>query len=296
MHLTKYQNAVLWIMLASFFNVLNDFLMQRLSCDLSSYQISFLRFFVSAVIIYPFLKQKKYNFAKIFELKIYFVWLHIIRILIGVLAMLLWCYGLRFSPLYISSQINLLTPLITIILASLFLKEKSSYLQYTVLLMIVVALSFLLYFNNKSSDQNINLFGLFLLMMAAVLFAGMDIINKKLLLVNDVMSLIWYFAAGSAIIMALILTFQNAWNIPLNTFNSMIIILLGCGANMVLYCLLKAFKQVAISSLSAWRYCDLIFAFCFDLLFNSISVFNFISSTVVIISGSIVFSYLQKRT
>ena len=293
--------AIFWVVLASFCNVINDFFMQQLSHGvgfdledkLSIVQISFLRFLSSTVILLPFVSLKALSLKNNLTSNYCTALLHLTRAALGVIAMLLWCYGISYNPLYIASQINLLTPFIGVIMAITLLKEKTSKMEITTLFVMLLSLGTIVLIDQYTSSI-ISPKGIICLFISVLLFALMDILNKHMTSISNNINLIWYFSAISTIILAIVLTITSSWSMNLNFKNLLIIGLLGLGANGVLYCLLQAFRNSYISDLSPWRYSDLLFAIGFDIILNKVTPSIAMATTsMVIIGGSLIFVHFK---
>ena len=297
--MNKNQKAIFWIILASFCNVTNDFLMQQLGHEfggqLNAAQISFLRFLSSTVLLLPFISINTLSLKNNLISSYCTAFLHLIRAILGVAAIFLWCYGLNYNPLYIAAQVNLLTPFIELVMAVTLLKEKTSKMEISTLLVMLLSLGMVILLEQYSSSI-ISISGVACLLASVLLFAFMDILNKRMTSMGSNINLIWYFSAMSTIILALVLTVNSSWSMHLNFKSLAVIMLLGMGANGVLYCLLQAFRTSYISDLSPWCYSDLLFAIAFDITLNKVTPSIAMAATsAIIVTGSLIFIYFKSK-
>ena len=91
--------------------------------------------------------------------------------------------------------------------------------------------------------------------IASLAFAILDIINKKFVVVESTISMLFYPA-----VITTILSFPlviNEWHTP-TTIQLLLLFVLGCNANLILFFLLKAFLLVDATAVAPYRYFELI--------------------------------------
>eukprot|EP00440_Ansanella_granifera_P011747 gb/GFBE01012759.1/.p1 GENE.gb/GFBE01012759.1/~~gb/GFBE01012759.1/.p1 ORF type:complete len:135 (+),score=44.69 gb/GFBE01012759.1/:1-405(+) len=86
-------------------------------------------------------------------------------------------------------------------------------------------------------------------------FAMLDIFNKKYSTSESITSMLFYGSVATAAIAAF--KAVPTW-VPVTGSQFALIGLLGCGANVLLYCLLKAFKYVDASATCPYRYTEFV--------------------------------------
>ena len=94
-----------------------------------------------------------------------------------------------------------------------------------------------------------------LMVLAALMFAFLDIINKKFIVKETMLGMLFYSALFTSL-----LGFYPAysvWVMP-STNDMLFALLLGVGSNIILYCLLKAFSLIDVSSTAPYRYLEII--------------------------------------
>jgi S-adenosylmethionine uptake transporter len=90
--------------------------------------------------------------------------------------MSIWCHGLDVSQLNVACLINFTTPIFTLLLASLILKEKIG--RTRIIATLVGFLGVAVVLNPQTSSFSVSAASLFLL--SAIFFAMLDILNKML--------------------------------------------------------------------------------------------------------------------
>lgn len=288
-----YLQGVLWIIIVSFISNMNDILMRFLGERLPSMEISFFRFFFAMIILLPIML---YKGSKAFKTGL--GRLHIIRSLVGFLAISFWCYGVGKTLLSVVSTIALTIPLFILPMTSIFLNERvgwprsiATIFGFLGVLIIIWPNNIALSFNTESFN-----FGIITLITAALLFALSDIINKKMTLGENSLAMLFYFALGTTL--AGFIPTVYVWKTPyLQEF--FYLFLLGIGGNLILYCLLKAFAVADVSALSPYRYIELLFAIVFGYIIfeETPKIHTFLGIAIIVCSTFMITVYeKQKRT
>lgn len=287
-----YLQGVFWIILVSLISNANDILMRVLSSHLESMQIVFFRFFFAVLILLPYMMtigQSSFETSK--------PGFHVIRSLLGFTAMGCWCIGLGLVPLALASTIALTVPLFVLPMAVVFLKEQVGWQRTAATIVgfigVIVILSPAEYNTGRAwSQSNVNM-GALVLIFASILFALSDILNKKMIKDESALTMLFYFALGTSVI-----GFWPAlmvWKMP-TSIEYVYLICLGLGSNLILYCLLKAFKAIDVSALAPYRYLELIFAVVFGyILFNEVPGINTLIGAAIIIPCTFAIAYYETH-
>jgi len=93
------------------------------------------------------------------------------------------------------------------------------------------------------------------LIFSAMCFAMLDIFNKKYSTSETITSMLFYGSVATAVIAAF--KAVPTW-VPVTGSQLGLIAILGVGANMLLYCLLKAFNYVDASATCPYRYTEFV--------------------------------------
>jgi S-adenosylmethionine uptake transporter len=122
------------------------------------------------------------------------------------------------------------------------------------------------------------------LFMAALFFATLDVLNKKIAVQETMLSMLFYTSFGLLIFTAMPLWW--VWKTPHMT-DMMLAFLLGAGGNLIFFCILKAFSCVDLSVLSPVRYIELPFTLCIGYVwFNEVpTTLSLVGTVFIVISA-----------
>ncbi len=274
----KFVIGVGYYMVHLFFSFLNDSLTKYLIIKISGWQILFFRLLLGSCILLIVILVKDINYLKTQRIA-----LHFLRGVIFFVAILLWSYGLKFSLLSQSTLIAFVIPIFVLVLASIFLKEKVTKSLWVATIIgfcgIIIAI--------RAYNSAFNIKFIYLI-ISAILFAIMDILNKKYIDKESLLSMLFYPA-----FFASIFTFFPAYKtwVAVNSKDLILLSILALGGNLVYYFLLKAFSLVNVSVLSPFRYLEIIIASIIGwVLFDEmINIYLIIASVLIIPSSSYIF-------
>ena len=233
-------------MLAFAINTLNDVLAKSLGMDLHPVEVTFLRFLLSAVILLPLGFWKGWGLFRTQR-----PLLHGARGVLLFCGIGLWCHGLGHVPISLATTINFTIPLFTLLLARIFLKEHIGRARFLVTLGGFLGVLFVLHPEGDFDPAAISL------LLASLLFAMLDILNKRFVVQESMVAMLFWGSVATALLGAFPAT--AVWATPslpaLGLF-----CLLGLGANGILFFLLKGFALADASALAPFRYVELVFA------------------------------------
>lgn len=277
------KQGIFWAIMIYFIGTINDVIARFLGDRLHAVEIAFFRFLFSViVIIYPMIKSKD----NLFKSNIHCY--HIIRGILGALALGLCCYSVNIMPLAENTTILFSEALFMLPLAAIFLKEKIT--LPAIIATIVGFLGLVIMF--KPSANNLNIKAL-VPTLAALLFAIMNIMIKKMIDVKEnSWTMLFYFGLYTTIISGAIVPFY--WITP--NFRELVLILfLGIGANLIQLFIFLAYRATTASSISPIRYTELPFAILFGFIFfNQIPSYMTLLGALLIIFGAFISSYSKK--
>jgi S-adenosylmethionine uptake transporter len=214
--------------------------------------------------------------------------IHFLRGSLLFVGMILWCYSLNIAPITSVTVISFTIPIFTIILAVFFLKERIGYVRLLVAILgfigaIIVINPFHVSFNAAS----------LLLLIAALLFSGLDIINKKFVPQETMLSMLFY--SSLTIVILSIGPALYYWS-PTNLHDLLLLFILGCFANLILFCILKAFALSEASALAPFRYVELLFSGISGwILFHEIPTLHTLIGAAIIIPSTLTLVYYENR-
>lgn len=286
-----YAQGVFWIILVSLISNSNDIVMRFLGTRLPSMEIAFFRFFFATLILLPIMAYKGIGSFKTSR-----PLLHIARGILGFGAIACWCYGVTKVPLAIVSTIALTVPLFVLPMAIIFLRENVGWQRVIATFTGFVGILIIVYPDinlNEISSVNLSSFGILYLLSAAILFALSDILNKAMVSKESQLTLLFYFALVTTISGAI--PAYNVWVQP-NLPELGLLLALGMGGILILYCLLKAFSAIDVSALAPYRYVELISATCFGyLLFGEIPTGHALGGAVLIVASTFIIAYYETH-
>ena len=250
----QYLKAITWFVGSLFVSCMNDVITKYLGNDFSPWQIAFCRFGFGAIILFFIMafKGRKHFVTTNFSL-------HIVRGILIFFAIILWNKGMQSSTISTATIISFTIPLFVLILASIFLQERITW--PVVLSTLGGFLGILVILRTTYSDFNQ---GSLYFFMAAFFFAILDVLNKKYVNRESNLALLFY----SALIAAVLVAYPaiQVWRTPAIK-DLMLLLLLGIGSNLILYCLLRAFSLTRVSFLVPFRYLELFIAVGMEYIF-----------------------------
>lgn len=274
----KSLQGVLWFILSLLISSINDVITKYLGSNLPEYEIVFLRFVFSTLTLLPFMLKDVNSF------KTSRIFIHIIRgaLLFG--GILFWCIGLNAVKVTMATVINFTIPIFTLVLATIFLQEKLTLCR--VISTVLGFIGILVVINPISMEFS---YVSIMLIVGALMFASLDVLNKKFVNTESILSMIFYSSFFTMIFS--FIPSVKVWVTP-SLQDLMLFILLGVGANMILYCLLKSFSVVEASSVAPYRYVELIFSAGLGyLVFYELPNYSTLIGAVIIVAATLFLAY-----
>lgn len=281
--LRLYYIAIFWFMLSSISGASNDVISKYMGMRIHSYEITFFRFLFGTITLLPFI-----GYYGIDTLKTSRPFIHVIRGALLFFGIAAWTYGLSIAPVTTATVISFTIPVFFLVLSVFFLKEKIIWQRWVVTLVVFTGLAITLNPSNENFNPETMIF-----VFAAISFAMLDIINKRFVIQETMISMLFY----SAIITA-IFAFPFAlqyWVTP-TTFELFMMFLLGAGANLLLFFLLKAFSLTDATALAPYRYFELIISGIMSyIVFNELPNETTILGAIIIIPSTLFIIYSEKK-
>lgn len=297
----SYLQGVFWILIASLISNMNDILMRLIGLRLPCMEVAFFRFFFAVLTLLPIMiYHRKTAFKTSHPI------LHGIRALFLFGAISSWCAGVNMIPLATVSTLALTVPIFILPMAVVFLRERVGRQRILATVMGFVGILVVIVGNNHfeedflTSIENFNLGSLYMI-IACLLFALSDIINKKMLTQESQLSMMFYIAIGTTLFGTI--PAYVVWVQP-TLYELFLLLGLGAGANLILFFLLKAFAATDVSALSPYRYLELFSASAFGyFIFKEIpSIWNLLGIIIIVPSTFAIAYYesfhllIKKRT
>lgn len=263
-------------------SILNDSLAKYLVVSsISSSQLVFLRFAIGALILLAPLLSSRSTRSPKDVLRTPFLHLHAIRGLILVMGMNLYTQSLQKLPLSINVIGCFVIPILVVVLAYLFLNESiKDNLINTLLCFVGVLVCWSSFLNCQQINMILPLIG------SIILFASVDILNKKILNCQEPTLLIMFYTAFFAALFSAISAFSN-WQ-HLTAFDWAGVIVLGIGSNLVFFLLLQSCKYAPLSYVQPFKYIELPLSFAAGyLLFGEHLSMRIITGSVIIVLSAL---------
>ena len=249
-----YCKAILWFLLSLLISNFNDLTMKFLGQDLPSVEIIFWRFLFGTFSLIPFMIYSGRSSWKSERPMV-----HAIRGFLLFVGISLWCYGLTIVPVATATVLSFSIPLFTLVLARFFLHERVGWQRLFATIMGFLGVITVL----SPTALDFPLMA-FVLVGASLMFSILDVINKKFIVQEGMLSMLFYSALVTMLLSAVPSYFL--WKTP--TLQQLgVLLLLGIGANLILFCILKAFAAIDASALSPFRYFELVVSVIFGFLF-----------------------------
>lgn len=249
-----YLQGVFWALMICVVSSTNDVLMRFLGERLHVVQIVFFRFLFSALTVLPLMLRHEKNLFKTDQPKT-----HALRAIVGALALGLCCLSVNIMPLAENTAVMFCEPLFFLPMAYFLLKEKVDRNRWVATFMGFIGLLIIIQPGMDSFRREA-----FVPMIAAMLFAYLCVMAKRMITTEHTLTLLFYFGVGTTIFAGLFLPFF--WITP--TLHELIFLcLLGVGANLIQVCLFRAYASTDASALAPFRYTEFLFASTFGFLF-----------------------------
>lgn len=283
-HSKGFLQGIFWMIMVCAISNMNDVLTKCVGCRLSGFEVAFFRFFFSTLWLLPFmLAQGKGSFLTKYP------GVNFIRALLLVLAVAPWCYGVAALPLTLATTLSFTVPFFVLPLAKIFLKEHVGWQRCGATLFGFLGMVISLNPSSGGFDPMA-----LALIASAVMFAALDIINKKLLTQDEsLLSMLFYSALGTAVLglVPALLT----WETP--TLQELgFLALLGGGGSLILFCLLKAFAAAEVSALQPFKYFEFVLSAIFGfLIFHEFPTTSTLLGTLIIVPSTLYLAFFETR-
>lgn len=279
----SYITGISWFILSLFTSSINDVISKYAGLRLHSFEVAFFRFFFSTVTLIPFIMyygKSTLNTSRPL--------VHVIRGVLLFLGMTSWIYGLTVVHVTTATVLSFSVPLFTLVLAVFFLSENIIWQRWVVTIVgfigIVITLS--------PQAQGFNPASL-IFILSSLGFAMLDIINKKILIKESMISMLFY----SSLITTILATIPAIyfWQTP-TMYELVLLFVLGCSANLMLYFILKAFSMVDATAIAPYRYLELVIsAISAYIVFYEIPKTNTLYGALIIIPCTLFIIYSEKK-
>jgi len=278
-----YFTSITWFVLSLLSSTTNDIISKYIGLRLHSSEVIFFRFLFSIITLLPFILYYGKD-----TLKTSHPYIHLIRGGLLFFGMAAWTYGLTITHVTTATVISWVIPIFTMILASFFLNENIIWQRWVVTVVSFVGIVVIL----NPSAIDFNPYTL-IFVATSIAFSILDIINKKYVIEESILSMLFYSALVTAIL-SIPLTIYY-WQTP-KLKEIALLFILGGSANLILFFILKAFTLSDITALAPYRYLELIFSsIAAYFIFDEIPIQNTLIGTLILIPATLFIIYSEKK-
>lgn len=278
-----YAQGAFWAVMICLVSVSNDILMRLLGAHLDVIQIFFFRFFFGALAAIPLMLSHGTTLFKTSR-----PWMHFWRAILGVGAIGSACYSVNLMPLSDNTIIMSSQPFFFLPLAVVFLREKVDMSRWVAIFIGFIGL-LIMFQPGAEAFRMVALVPI----TAAILFAMLDIMAKKMVSTENTHTMLFYFAMGTTLLT--LIPAILVWKTP-SWYELSLLALLGIGGNLIQVCMIRAFSATDASALSPFRYVEFIFSALFGFLFfMEIPTLVTIAGAAFIIAGTAYISYYETQ-
>ena len=281
--LYSYLIGVTWFILSLITSSMNDVMSKYIGLRLHSYEVTFFRFMFGTISLIPFI-----FYYGVSTLKTTRPFVHFTRGILLFLGIAGWTYGVSIAPITTGTVITFTIPIFVLILGIFFLSERIIWQRWIVTITAFIGIVVTL--NIHSQDFNLNVF---VFVASAVCFAVLDILNKRIVIKESIISMLFYSAIITALI-SLPFALQH-WIIP-SIHELLLLFILGIGSNLILFFILKAFTYADATAMSPYRYLELLSSTIIAyIVFREVPSKPTIYGALIIVPSTLFIIYSEKR-
>ncbi len=278
-----YLRGIGWFLVSLISSAINDVIAKHASIGLGSMEVTFFRFLFSTLTLIPFIL-----YYGIDTIKTSHPFIQISRGILLFGGMASWIYGLQLVPISTATIVSFSIPLFVLVLAVFFLDEKIIWQRWAATIIGFVGIVITLCPDRGGFNYEVLIF-----VVASIAFASLDIINKKFVIKESMLSMLFYSALVTTIL-AFPFALQQ-WKQP-ELFHLVMLFILGCSANLILFFLLKAFALVDATAVAPYRYFELIISgFIAYLVFSEMPHKNALYGVAILVPTTLFIAWSETK-
>ena len=280
---TAFAVGILWFFAHQLIGVGNDVIMKYTGSTLSVAQVVFLRFAFATLTMLPVMFLSGMDSFKTDRVP-----LHVARSVLLACGIALYCKGLAAAPIAVVTTLNFTIPLFTLVMARVFLKETVDATRWIGTLAGFAGVMVVMQPGGAAFNP-----AWLVVLLSAAMFASLDVLNKVFVGKESFWAMIFYTALFTTCISAV--PAAMAWVTPTAAQLGLLAIL-GAGANLLLFCLLKSFSLVDASALAPFRYTELMWSAAVGfLVFGEIPAATTLIGAAVIIPSTLYVVWAENQ-
>lgn len=207
-------------------------------------------------------------------------WQHVVRSAVGISAMYSWFIVLSILPLPEATAISFAAPLLVVILAAVFLKEKVRFYRWTAVFIGLIGVFVILWPRLSTPTEGVVGYGVILALISTALIAVASILIRRMTATEKNASIIFYFSVSASI--CSLGSIYWGWVVPdWPVFG--LLVLSGLVGGLAQIAVTQAFRCAEASMLAPFDYFNMIWV-----LLLGIYVFDEYPSPAVMVGGGIV--------
>ncbi len=240
--------GIFWFIASIVISCMNDVISKYTGSNMHGAQISFFRYFFGLISLIPVILMSSKDSLKTSNISI-----QIVRGILLFFGISGWTYAITITKLANVTVMSFTIPLFTLLLGIFFLSEKIHWYRWVATIVGFIGIFIIISPSSLNIDK-----GIIIMLFSAIAFASLDIINKKFIVKETMLAMMLY----SAIITTLLsLPMAIKYWQPVACHELLLMLILGIGSNLILYCLLKSFAIVDATAVAPYRYLELIISF-----------------------------------
>lgn len=263
----------------------NDSIMKLLGDEYQTSQIVFLRYLFATLFMIPcmVLRGGRQSFYT------NHLAMHIFRAILLSAGIAMYCFSLSRLPLSTVITVNFTIPIFTLLFAFIFLKEKIT--RAKIVATIAGFIGILI--TAEPTRTGFASYVIIILVTSSMMFAALDVINKKFVIREGILTMLFYTAIATLLFSTI--PAAISWK-PVGQADFGLFVLLGIGADLLLYCILKAFEKVDISTIAPFRYVEFLLSVIIGLvLFDESPTLSTIIGVCVIIPSTLYITLAETK-
>jgi len=275
--------GIMWFIVSLFISNANDIIVKYVGDTMHPMQIAFFRFLFGTLSLLPVML-----YCGLESFKTKRKYMHLSRGVLLFVGISIWCYGLGTVPITTATIITFTIPLFVLMLARIILKERVSMKLWAVTLAGFAGI--LVVYNPFATS--FNMFAVVML-ASSIMFALLDIINKKYSKSESMLSMLFYSALVTTVL-SLYPAYVN-WG-PVEFYQIALLAILGVFSNLILFFLLKAFQLVNASAVAPYRYLELVLSGFFGYaIFAEIPEFTTYIGICIVVPSTLYVAYNESK-
>ena len=279
--------GIVWFLFSLLISNSNDVITKYVSDSIDPLITVFFRTFFGTLSLVPFI----FIYGiKAFEPHNYLV--HVLRGFLLFMAMYMWCFGIGMVQVSTATTISFVIPFIILVMGPIFLKETVT--KQLWLATILGFMGTMLVLRPESSSEFVS-YGAMVMLFSTFLFATLDIINKRIISKDSTLVMLFYSSLFSCIFCYVTSCLTIDFVMP-DMHQLMLLAVLGINSNLILFCILKAFALVSVTSLSPYRYFELVISICSGfIIFSEVPKMTTLTGALLIVFSSLYAMKLSQK-